>query len=113
MGSLTSLMLADVSDDSDSHHGVPNILSPLADLSDDSDIHGVPKVRGQSSEDLAKQTFLQVIGIMKNVRRKYQRACKMALVNGPWNYGVPEIVYCLPNVYQLYNPKFRRHIIVI
>ena len=73
MGPLTSLMLADVSDDSDSHHGVPNILSPLADLSDDSDIHGVPKVRGQSSEDLAKQTFLQVIGIMKNVRRKYQR----------------------------------------
>ena len=102
-------MLADVSDDSDSHHGVPNILSPLADLSDDSDIHGVPKVRGP----LAKQTFLQVIGIMKNVRHKYQRACEMALVNGPWNYGVLEIVYCLPNVYQLYNPKFRRHITVI
>ena len=108
MGPLTSLMLADVSDDSDSH-GVPNILSPLADVSDDSDIHGVPKVRGQSSEDLAKQTFLQVIGIMKNVRRKYQRD----LVNGPWNYGVPENVYCLPNVYQVNNPKFRRHITVI
>ena len=97
-------MHADVSDDSDSH-GVPNILSLLADLSDDSDIHGVPKVRGP----LAKQTFLQVIGIMKDVRRKYQRD----LVNGPWNYGVPENVYCLPNVYQVYNPKFRRHIIVI
>ena len=108
VGSLTSLMLADVSDDSDSH-GVPNILSPLADVSDDSDIHGVPKVRGP----LAKQTFLQVIRIMKNVRRTYQRAREMALVKGPWNYGVPEIVYCLPNVYQVYNPKFRRHIIVI
>ena len=102
MGSLTSLMLPDVSDDSD-RHGVPNILSPLADVSDDSDIFGVPKVRGQSSEDLAKQTFLQ------NVRRKYQRH----LVNGPWNYGVPEDVYCLPNVYQVNNPKFRRHIPVI
>ena len=102
MGSLTSLKLADVSDDSD-RHGVPNILSPLADVSDDSDIHGVPKVRGQSSEDLAKQTFVQ------NVRRKNQRH----LVNGPWNYGVPEDVYCLPNVYQVNNPKFRRHIPVI
>ena len=77
------------------------------DVSDDSDIHGVPKVPGQSSEDLAKQTFLEVIGIMQNVRRKYQRD----LVNGPWNYGVPENVYCLPNVYQV--RKFRRHITVI
>ena len=68
-----------------------------ADVSDDSDIHGVPKVPGQSSEDLAKQTFLQVIGIMKNVRRKYRRD----LVNGPWNYGVPENVYFLPNVYRV------------
>ena len=32
----------------------------LADLSDDSDVHGVPKVTGQSSEGLAKQTFLSV-----------------------------------------------------
>ena len=59
----------------EARHAFVRVLRPMAqikdaDVSDDSDIHGVPKVPGQSSEDLAKQAFLQVIGIMKNVRQK-------------------------------------------
>ena len=71
-----------------------------ADVSDDSDIHGVPKVPGQSSEDLAKQAFLQVIGIMKNVLKGSHE--------WPRNYEV----HFLPNVYRV---MFRQgsHITVI
>ena len=43
------------------------MFQDLMDIPKDSDIHGVPKVPGQSVEDLAKQTFLQIIRIMKNV----------------------------------------------
>ena len=44
-----------------------DMFQDLMDIPKDSDIHGVPKVPGQSVEDLAKQTFLQIIRIMKNV----------------------------------------------
>ena len=47
------------------------MFQDLMDIPKDSDIHGVPKVPGQSVEDLAKQTFLQIIRIMKNVRCQY------------------------------------------
>ena len=79
------------------------MFQDLMDIPKDSDIHGVPKVPGM--EDLAKQTFLQVIRIMKNVRCQYRRD----LVNGPWNYEV----HFLPNVRRVMFREGRSHITVI
>ena len=81
------------------------MFQDLMDIPKDSDIHGVPKVPGQSLEDLAKQTFLQIIRIMKNVRCQYRRD----LVNGPWKYEV----HFLPNVRRVMFREGRSHITVI